>query len=122
MKPLPTVVLVGPAKVRAALGDLLATWKWPVVADVDDDLEGVTAMRRTRADLLLLGNGTTEQSIDMDLVRQACRPSAVVRLVDFPQELAGDRGRVLAGLPADVLRQRLLEAMSARDDVRMFSG
>ena len=107
----PSVVVVGSTRVRSSLGALFASWGWPVLAFEPDDLGGIAAMRRCRADLLVIDGSGHGRFGDLDLAREWLAPSAIVRLVDRPQDLTADPTAALVGVPAQRLRERLLAAV-----------
>ncbi|HUW01952.1 MAG TPA: hypothetical protein VMW08_06360 [Acidimicrobiales bacterium] len=107
----PSVVVVGSIRARSTLGALLASWGWPVLALEPDDLSGLAAMRRCRADLLVIDGSGHGRFGDLDLAREWLAPSAIVRLVDRPQDLTADPTSMLGGVPAHRLRERLLAAV-----------
>ncbi len=111
----PSVVVVGAARSRAALGSLFASWGWPVLALEADDLAGVAAMRRSGADLMVVDGSGYGTFGDLDRARAGLASQAVVRLVDRPQDLTTDRSSVLGGLPAARLRRALLDAVRNAD-------
>ena len=107
----PSVVVVGSIRVRSALGALFASWEWPVLALEPDDLSGIAAMRQCRADLLVIDGSGHGRFGDLELARDWLAPSAIVRLVDRPQDLTADPTSALGGVPARRLRERLLIAV-----------
>lgn len=106
-----SVVVSGGEAVRGALAELFAAWGWIVLAAVDDDLAGVAALRRTRADLLVVHDSARGSFGSLGPARQALAPRAIVRLVDRPQDLTADPHATLLGAPATHLRDRLLAAV-----------
>lgn len=112
------VVVAHPrAAPRSALArSVMEDMGWTVVGEASDGLEAVRLARGTSPDVLLVDGSLGALDVATGLGAGDPRTAPLlVRLIDRPQEHAAEGGiSVLKGVPSEVLRARIVDALSER--------
>ena len=101
------------ASARDALRHIIEGWGWMVSGEANDALEAVRVARELSPDVLILDSTAGDLDVEemFSLGPAGARP-LVVRLIDRPQEHAGNASvTVLKGVPGARLHQLIDDAL-----------
>jgi DNA-binding NarL/FixJ family response regulator len=91
-----------------------------VVAEARDALEALRMARELEPDLVLIDSAARLSRVpEMSSVGAARNLPLIVSMIDVPQELSsGNELKILKGIPMDRMRQLIVDALEAHEEIR----
>lgn len=105
---------------RQGLRRVVEAWGWDVVAEARDALEALRMARELEPDLVLIDSAARLSGVpEMSSLGAARNLPLIVSMIDVPQELSsGNELKILKGIPMDRMRQLIVDALEAHEEIR----